>query len=267
MKTTHKTYFTLIELLVVIAIIAILASILMPALQQAKERARSISCINNLKQLATDARMYTDDNAGWWGSPYVEGWPQNWMSSLYRVKFGSKLESSKAIPKYMACPLMNRIYPQYKLEGYAAIFNNKTKEGVDGAIGINVDDPRYNIPYAGGTAESNRLSFTLSPRFRIWFADGLSPKNAVVPHNTLLYGTSTTSGALSMPWMAHEGRINIADISGSVTAVIPPELTQYYWVQGTNNGPKACVSRRMEYYVEGSSPIAAVDSGRVAVKL
>ena len=62
MKIRHHKLFTLIELLVVIAIIAILAAILMPALSQARARAKASTCTNNLKQCGLGIQGYIEDH-------------------------------------------------------------------------------------------------------------------------------------------------------------------------------------------------------------
>src|SRR3989304_958908 len=57
--------FTLIELLVVIAVIAILAAILLPALKNARDSAKKIACVSNLKQIGLALIMYANDWNGW----------------------------------------------------------------------------------------------------------------------------------------------------------------------------------------------------------
>jgi len=92
MKTqAQKSGFTLIELLVVIAIIAILAAILFPVFAQAREKARGISCLSNMKQMGTAEMMYMQDYdggihelipGGAAGKAGAVGEPSMWMGVL-----------------------------------------------------------------------------------------------------------------------------------------------------------------------------------------
>ena len=192
-----EAHFTLIELLVVIAIIAILAAMLLPALSRAKDKARQISCVSNLKQLGLGQIMYRDDNRGKF-TPVYEVPPSGWIWWSERVNAYVNDEN------VFLCP------------------------NVDSPAQINGDwgNTRYQMPmsdvfYEGPSAGNSESMFT-HPSTTVMM---LESSNVCYQHYCPVHGVGTAG-------LDGSGRFVIVGALGETTFPIHGEACNVAWIDG-----------------------------------
>ena len=254
-----KHAFTLIELLVVIAIIAILAAILLPALQQARDRAQNSKCTGNLKQMGVVGQMYVDSYDGNWGSPNNgPNTPAYWFSNCVAGKFiDGRLTTSKgaisrtglareyydykSLGKVFVCPIAQIVEdPKYSGTGvnptyaksipyvYGSIYNNGSS--YDDKFGLYVNHPEL-VPAYRYNGSRKKLGRDTSPSERVWFMDATSWNGAWTGRLLGKQFDLPSEGAnlaYAYPYPCHGGRANLVTIAGSVATCRGEELSRFY---------------------------------------
>ncbi len=252
MKKTNK--FTLIELLVVIAIIAILASMLLPSLNTARKRARSIKCCGNLKQFATANSMYSLDFDKW--SVPVDISSNDcgvWVTNMtFRSYFSMKDNPELLFREGILCPESNAVLSAPGQSKYASSASCSSwlpnREKIN--PGWRYPAGSYAMPYwtlysldstaysSGATAYA--MSRLRRPSTSVVFCDGTTYK---VNEYTLLTGKAKWDAECEMAFAnkvayRHQQKANLAYFDGHVegsvswkdkSTVVKDGKTEYYF--------------------------------------